>query len=469
MELNPERYSMFVNIKEGDKYYFKSVLNNYKEPGLVDIDLSEMKSSSEKIFPYVVDLFAAFIEDKDSFSIWKANMIIDKEDYYGTDIYTEKAYTCYNKPVMKYNRITRKCEVNFDLKEIGDVVNKDQLIQFIMAVIRNENMFVYNALNSTNRIYFSKNQIMNLLQIIADENVSKIEECIKNLGIDFLTNSLNFESFDLKDSKKLTASLKMPKDVLDFLKNKENSKLYPYFKEICDRNPNDGIFMVKWINLIENKHIEGRLTNSYNTERSVSNIVKITKKYDAVKITKLIPYIFKQHLFVNMLSTHEYFHPMSEQLKEYLDYLSLTEGKEELYPSLLPEAHNRAVKNSKMVLNKDICKKFNTIVADMTKFNYKDENFLIKAPESYIDLVNEGKNLHHCVASYIPMVASGITRVFLLRRVSAPEESFVTVELDNTNTISQIKEKFNQDVEDDEVYKFIDKWVKILTKKGVLK
>ncbi len=46
------------------------------------------------------------------------------------------------------------------------------------------------------------------------------------------------------------------------------------------------------------------------------------------------------------------------------------------------------------------------------------------------ELIAEGKALHHCVANYAQDHAEGKTAIFFIRKTSAPDEPFYTLEFD---------------------------------------
>lgn len=97
------------------------------------------------------------------------------------------------------------------------------------------------------------------------------------------------------------------------------------------------------------------------------------------------------------------------------------------------------------------------------KYCFESKDFLIRPAQSAGELVAEGKILHHCVGGYVSKYAKGETNILFVRRKEAPEEPFVTVELQR-NAIKQAYGKGNsrppQEVQD-----FLDTFLKQLTKK----
>ena len=60
-----------------------------------------------------------------------------------------------------------------------------------------------------------------------------------------------------------------------------------------------------------------------------------------------------------------------------------------------------------------------------------DGKYLIDMPMCSADLTHEGSYLHHCVGGYVNSVANGNTAIYFLRKASAPNEPWLTVEVRN--------------------------------------
>ena len=90
-------------------------------------------------------------------------------------------------------------------------------------------------------------------------------------------------------------------------------------------------------------------------------------------------------------------------------------------------------------------KKFNRLTKDgrWDKLNEKriklyeriGDDFEIIVPREPKDIVNEGAALNHCVGSYLESVASGYKTILFLRKVSDPEKSFYTIEVNDIAVI----------------------------------
>ena len=77
------------------------------------------------------------------------------------------------------------------------------------------------------------------------------------------------------------------------------------------------------------------------------------------------------------------------------------------------------------------------------KYEKVGDEFEIIVPREPGDIINEGANLSHCVGGYLDSVASGQKTILFLRKVSEPEISFYTIEVNNSNVV-QIHGKHNK-------------------------
>lgn len=64
------------------------------------------------------------------------------------------------------------------------------------------------------------------------------------------------------------------------------------------------------------------------------------------------------------------------------------------------------------------------------KYEFTMDGLRIVVPEKVLDIVKEGKTLHHCVGGYAGRHADGSTCILFIRHERRPERSFLTLELD---------------------------------------
>lgn len=81
----------------------------------------------------------------------------------------------------------------------------------------------------------------------------------------------------------------------------------------------------------------------------------------------------------------------------------------------------------------------------MDPMQLRSKKFMIVLPSSVNDLKNEGKTLHHCVATYADRVAKGETLILFIRQISEPEKPFYTMEW-RDNRVIQCRGSHNKDM-----------------------
>ena len=116
----------------------------------------------------------------------------------------------------------------------------------------------------------------------------------------------------------------------------------------------------------------------------------------------------------------------------------------EKYPEYLHSYHDKLMicrsMMSDMIDERKIAKRYEAIKA----YEWSDENYLIRAPKTAGDIVDEATQQSNCLRSYIDKVAEGQTTVFFLRKKKTPDDSLVTVEVRNGSLV-QVKGKFNRE------------------------
>lgn len=107
------------------------------------------------------------------------------------------------------------------------------------------------------------------------------------------------------------------------------------------------------------------------------------------------------------------------------------------------------------------------------RYGYAAEGLMIRVPENREEVVAEGKLLQHCVGGYADRHIAGTVTILFLRKESAPEVPFLTVEM-NGNKLVQIHGFKNEGIhtakgrfapDPREVYKdFLDPWLAWIAK-----
>ena len=151
--------------------------------------------------------------------------------------------------------------------------------------------------------------------------------------------------------------------------------------------------------------------------------------------------------------------------KYLFDYWNMTSAlqnglpPELLYPRNLEFAHDQVLKRKNEIANRAT----NEAIAEYAKksewlsFSDEETGLFIRAAQSQDELIEEGKALSHCVGSYAKAVARGETTILFIRRISAPEVPFFTLEFKH-GKVQQNRGKRNCD-RTQQVVAFEAKWI----------
>jgi hypothetical protein len=93
----------------------------------------------------------------------------------------------------------------------------------------------------------------------------------------------------------------------------------------------------------------------------------------------------------------------------------------------------------------------------LSSFEYSNGAYCILAPRKPDDLIEEGRQLSHCVGSYTDRVAALDTFIFFLRRTSDPDRSLVTVQVNTDGRLGQVRGRFNRQPAPEQM-RFVEKW-----------
>lgn len=163
----------------------------------------------------------------------------------------------------------------------------------------------------------------------------------------------------------------------------------------------------------------------------------------------------------------------NDTARVYRDYLQECEqlridlqDKEILFPKDLTAAHNRTMEQVKFEKNKADQEKFQKAVEKLEKFAWSEGEFFIRPAREQMELMAEGKALHHCVGGYIKRMAEGETAIFFLRKANEPDKPFYTLELQKKRVI-QCRTEHNASYDrKPDVKSFVDMWIEKIVKKG---
>lgn len=117
------------------------------------------------------------------------------------------------------------------------------------------------------------------------------------------------------------------------------------------------------------------------------------------------------------------------------------------YPKNLHTQHDIAIRYMSIAKTTYDDIEFKTMIDK--SLEYKNNRYIITNPNETKDLKLEGRDLNHCVASYINDVIKGRCKILFMRYKDKPNESLVTLEI-RGKSIVQAKGYLNRDLSEEE-------------------
>ena len=101
-------------------------------------------------------------------------------------------------------------------------------------------------------------------------------------------------------------------------------------------------------------------------------------------------------------------------------------------------------------------------------YEYTGEEYMVLVPHRLVDIAVEGNALHHCAGSsdrYFERIRNRETYVFFLRKVSAPDAPYYTLEVEPGGTIRQHRTYLDEETGIEDVRGFLREWQKVIKKR----
>lgn len=129
------------------------------------------------------------------------------------------------------------------------------------------------------------------------------------------------------------------------------------------------------------------------------------------------------------------------------------------FPKNLKRAHDHESERQQFDKKRGYPEQFARRVAQLSFLSYQADNLLIRPVSSSEELYQEGKQLSHCVYSYLDRYIGGQTAILLIRQADKPDLPYYTLELDvESMEVRQNRGKSNCN-RTPEVQAFENKWL----------
>lgn len=309
---------------------------------------------------------------------------------------------------------------------------------------------------------YGKNMLMTFVINVISTPPKEMEKIVDSMGLKFLQENIfkMYLSVNVQ-KKKFTSVIGLPSEVIKYLGEDGHGKLYGVMRELSGIvDNNEIIYLVEFFKNIETIHKTESL-EIIECFKSFAEIICRIMKFHRVPMKSLLTYIYRQNIYYSSS-----LNPIPIAL-EYYDYISIADKNKipvETFPQNLRTEHYFIVENTKFENDKSKENAFEKEVSSYKDLEYGNKKFCAVCPKSITDLINEGAIMHHCIGSYVDRIISG-AKVFFIRKTKEPNVPFVDIEIQGSIPV-QIKQKFDDDVNDPEIIEFVNEWIIAKQKEG---
>lgn len=313
---------------------------------------------------------------------------------------------------------------------------------------------------------FEDEKLSRFIELIARDNYNckNIGSFVRRMKENEDTEILLKMGFDVRSLNDILSDTlehvnKIPKDIIKWF---INNKIFNPFvlRDLAQEQTNQNAFR-NCINLQYDKDFI----------RSFVMSDLCSTYYRNYKIEYLLPDIIKEYnLEVKRTVSYVYYLNTSEgmsmrDIRDYwLDYLKMSKlvynkGKYEKYPKYLRSKHDILQIHYNLYKEEFSESLFTQAYKDYDyEYSNTTDKYAVIQPKNTQQIKDEGRDLSHCVKSYIKDVIDGRTLIYFMRLKSELDTSLITLEI-REGVIKQIRGDFNRNPTSEE-FNFIKKFAK---------
>ncbi len=270
----------------------------------------------------------------------------------------------------------------------------------------------------------------------------------------YLNNGQMFNCINWR-GKDIYKVLKLSKVDLREISNNPKIKISPLFLKIYQ-------YAVKEkprLSVDEIKDLEDLISFNEFAFFEIIKSVPVRKACRYIKKQKKMHSDYWAGRYMNVISTWRDY--ISDCKKLNLDI----KNERVIFPKNVAIAHENTTKQIKIEKNEKYDKKIFKRAEKLKYYEFHYKDLFIRPARSSIELIEEGTELGHCVAThYTETYASGNTIILLVRRINEPDKPYFTVEVRNGEVI-QCQGK-GKTYSNPEIKEFIEEFKKEKLNKG---
>lgn len=465
-------YLVYVNKKDEELYL------SFSEKPIISVNVLHDKIIFSLYNTCPTILFSENIDIKDSYII--------EYDFLGAAVYEDK-----NQKLTFYSKNKKKSKgKDFLSVLLFQEFSVDKTFTEIISEIQKTDLKInrngtFDFVDKSSDRLFLRSMVF-YLNILSYEPF--IENICKSVFLNFLKNNLYPEIlYDLRCSNKVDFRKVTCFDNFIKIFNKDTQKYSlknildcPNFvlkeigKDIYTKN------LLNILNVFKSEKIKSQLTNNniqivctflnnylfgnkYELDKKINSIILLVEDAN-YNIQKLAEYTLKHamdNLFVDGI-----IYKLIHNFENYQDIVMVNkrnnlnlniENVYKMYPKNILKVEEDISKFYTLVKDESLVIKFNKAYQDNKVRDRIYDEYIISSPTCPDDLIDEGKQMHHCVGGYIEKYIRGESSVYFLRKKDSPKTSYVTFDIVNSK-LNQYVMAYDERVSDKDALKILKKW-----------
>ena len=383
--------------------------------------------------------------------------------------------------ILFFNRNMR---TRNSLSLVENVINKSSNVSDYDVNLVNGAKKFFGLFGDVSSIYMRKSRsysrvskdilyIYDIVEIINDSQMEVFMFCEKLINAGFKLNSsyiiqLRYNSslgkyiysfdfgtdFDYK-KRKLHQAFDVPKQILKMVRDYDigvgSAKFESLIKLFSGKTQTEKNLSMNIIAEANKLNIVDRLLDS----STINRVQFLINQYN-YDIYHLLNYLFFE------VPMYQGIESVRTALTTLSDYLSMSVDlgfRYDKYPESLKKSHDVKMVMYKNMKQKIDDEKFKLAVRDYTDFIYRDSVYQVVVPRNQEDVINEGGELGHCIASYVSRIINKSSLILFMREKEDLSKRLISLELSPSGRLIQARGKYNRKPTNDEKI-FINDWVK---------
>ncbi len=421
--------------------------------GCGNTNFVNLSSQKRVIYPYIEVLE----KSRKGFKVKRTNLSVFHDDDYNVLIKENMVQVLVCDLVNKEYKIYKNGETTDDIRRFFTSID-DKKFKEMVSTEETKPLFdfAWDTLSYPDNRTWGRDRKFwrGLLQILNGYTYMQILSNAGYTNIDRFHEKRSYWNTDYAINKEGTN----PKEILGLPKF-----ALKYIRE----NNNVGVFEIKQIkNAL--KKIDGNrfkeLMEIVRDESTVSELcrtldtlIEIHDNYKYNNLKKLTLYLFREIRMNQGIDSPSH---GSMLLRDYIRMATKLGQDFEKYPKSLKKEHDVTLMNYNVQKNEIKKKDFEEAVNtdEYKKLEYKRKDYSIVAPKEMQDLIKEGNELSHCIASYVQNVIDNKCQILFMRNTNELDKPYVSIEVRNGN-IRQVKGFANRNTRSEEK-EFIKEWAK---------